>query len=213
MPDARHDDVTPSGVGGHRKGRVPRAVREQQLLDVAEELFLDKGYEATSIEDVCRRADVSRPIVYDLIGNKAALYLACVRRARGALEQALAEAVTAASDPREQLRCGADAYFRILERDPRRYELLFGTTGAVGELGEELTEERSRTVQAIAALLLDLAPEAPAERLLAYANLISGAAEQLGRWWVRNPQIPRETIVDLHATFAWSGVQGLIESA
>lgn len=198
---------------GHKKGRVPRALREQQLLDVAEELFLSQGYDATSIEDIARGAGVSRPIVYEHHGNKAGIYLACVRRARAALEQAIADAVTHTADPQEQLRVGADAYFQILERDPRRWELLFGKTGIIGELGDELARERQRTVETIAAVLGSWTGEGDEERVLAYANLISGAGEQLGRWWLANRQIPRSTIVRFHSEFAWSGASDLIGDA
>jgi AcrR family transcriptional regulator len=198
---------------GHKKGRVPRALREQQLLDVAEELFLSQGYDATSIEDIARGAGVSRPIVYEHHGNKAGIYLACVRRARAALEQAISDAVTHTADPQEQLRVGADAYFQILERDPRRWELLFGKTGIIGELGDELARERQRTVETIAAVLGSWTGEGDEERVLAYANLISGAGEQLGRWWLANRQIPRSTIVRFHSEFAWSGASALIGDA
>jgi AcrR family transcriptional regulator len=201
--------MTQESLEGHKKGRVPRAVREQQLLDVAEELFLSQGYEATSVEDIARAAGVSRPIVYEHHGNKGAIYLACVRRARAALEQAITQSVAQTADPQEQLRLGADAYFQILERDPRRWELLFGKTGVIGGLGEELARERQRTVETIAGLLSSWAAEPDPEQTLAYANLISGAGEQLGRWWLANREIPRATIVRYHSEFAWSGVGDL----
>jgi AcrR family transcriptional regulator len=192
-------------VANHKKGRVPRALREEQILDIAEELFVTKGYEQTSIEDICRIADVSRPTVYNLYENKGAIYLACVRRARTILERKLAEAALSTPDPYEQLLRGGDAHFQILEEDPRRWQLLFGKPGLIGELADELAAERFHTVDAIAALLRNYAPDADADRISAYANLISGAAEQLGRWWLYNRHIPRETICRYQADFLWSG--------
>jgi AcrR family transcriptional regulator len=204
------NNLISAGVAGHKKGRVPRALREQQLLDIAEELFLAHGYEATSIEDICRLADVSRPVVYDLFGNKAAIYLACVRRARAGLEEAIAAAAATSTDVREQFDRGADAYFKVLEHDPRRWELLFGKTGSLGELGDALATERFRTVETIAAVLRAAAPGADPDTLDAYANLISGAGEQLGRWWLRNRHISRQTVVQRHADFAWNGFGALV---
>src|ERR1700751_5834472 len=159
-------------VASHKKGRVPRALREEQILDIAEELFLTKGYEQSSIEDICRIAEVSRPTIYNLYANKGAIYLACVRRARAILERDLAEAALSTSDPYEQLVRGGDAHFKILEQDPRRWQLLFGKPGLSGELAEELAAERFHTVQAIAALLRNYAPDAAQDRIDAYANLI-----------------------------------------
>jgi AcrR family transcriptional regulator len=196
-------------IAGHKKGRVPRALREQQILDVAEKLFLAQGYDATSIEEICREADVSRPVVYDLIGNKAAIYLACVRRVRGLFEQTLDEAAGTTAEPLGKLQIGLDSWFKLLEDDPRILELLYGKAG-VGELGDELARERARTVETIIANLRDAAPQADPQRVTAYANLMSGAAEQLSRWWLANPDVPRRTIVEYIVAFVWNGVQDLL---
>lgn len=198
-----------AAIANHKKGRVPRALREEQILDIAEELFLTKGYDATSIEDICRIAEVSRPTVYHVYDNKAAIYLACVRRGRAILERDLVKAAMSTSDPYERLVRGGDAYLGILEEDPRRWELLFGKTGMVGELADELAAQRLRTVEVIAALLRDYAPDADPSRITGYANLISGAAEQFGRWWGNNRHIPREAISEYFADFVWSGARDL----
>jgi AcrR family transcriptional regulator len=196
-------------IAGHKKGRVPRALREQQILDISEALFLSKGYDATSIEEICRAADVSRPVVYDLIGNKAAIYLACVRRVRGVFEETLSEAAGSTEEPLQKLQLGIDTWFRLLEDDPRILELLYGKAG-IGELATELARERAGTVETIVANLRDAAPDVDSERINAYANLMSGAAEQLSRWWLANPDIPRQTIVGYIVEFVWNGVQQLV---
>ena len=200
---------TSGTLDGHPKGRVPRALRLKQLLDVAEELFVTEGYDGTTIEEICRIAGVSRPIVYDLIGNKAAIYLACVRRARAELERAFAAAAASSHDPQEQLAKGSEAYFELLERDPGRWQLFFGHTGIAGELADELARERSRTVRAIAAVLSRYAPGARDDVIEGYASLISGAGEQLGRWWLTHPEITRQQIVEMNTKFVWRGVRHL----
>src|SRR5436190_16193257 len=191
------DSEASAAIATHKKGRVPRALREEQILDIAEELFLTKGYEQTSIEDICRIADLSRPTVYNHYENKGAIYLACVRRARAIFERELADAALSTPDPYEQLARGGDAHLRVLEQDPRRWLLLFDQPGLTGDLADELAAERFHTVETIAALLRNYAPDADPDRISAYANLISGAAEQLGRWWLYNRHIPRETICGL----------------
>lgn len=198
-----------AAIAKHKKGRVPRALRQEQLLDIAEELFLTKGYDQTSIEDICRIAEVSRPTVYHVYDNKPAIYLACVRRGRSIVERDLVKAAMSTTDPYQRLMRGGEAFFRILEEEPRRWELLFGKAGMVGELAAELSAERFRTVQVIVALLRDYAPDADADRIEAYANMVSGTAEQLGRWWVNNRHIPRRTIVRYYADFNWSGGRDL----
>jgi len=192
--------------------RLPRAEREQQLLDVAERLFIEKGYERTSIEDVARAAGVSRPIVYDHHGSKDGLYIACVRRARGKFLERMFERVSEVTDPVQQLRAGADAFFSYIEEDPDRWTVLFGSAAVplFGKFGEELVEIGFETIAGTTALLRAAAPDADPERLELLAQSIAGAAVQLGRWWTRNRTVPRERVVERYTEFISRGVQDLL---
>jgi hypothetical protein len=64
-----------------------------------------------------------------------------------------------------------------------------------GDLSDHLTALRFETVGLIADLLRRWAPDVHDERLHATAHAISGAGEQLGRWWLQNPTIPRRRVV------------------
>ena len=66
-----------------RGGRPPRLHAEQigeQILDVATPLFLTEGYGATSIEEVAKRARMSKRTVYSRFRDKAELFGAVVHR-------------------------------------------------------------------------------------------------------------------------------------
>ena len=69
---------TGGGVG--TKG-VPRADREQQILDAAVAEFGGRGYAHASMAAIARRAGISKPLVYEYFGSKDGLYLACLNRA------------------------------------------------------------------------------------------------------------------------------------
>ncbi len=60
--------------------RMTGVQRRRQLLDIGRELFAQKGFEATSIEEVAARADVSKPVVYEHFGGKEGLYAVVVDR-------------------------------------------------------------------------------------------------------------------------------------
>jgi AcrR family transcriptional regulator len=45
-------------------------MREAQLLDLAERLFIENGYSGFSIEALCTVAGVSRPLVYKHFASK-----------------------------------------------------------------------------------------------------------------------------------------------
>jgi AcrR family transcriptional regulator len=66
-------------VNGARR-RYSSALREGQaaatrraVLDAARELFLARGYAATTLEEIAARAGVSKPTVFSAVGNKQAL--------------------------------------------------------------------------------------------------------------------------------------------
>jgi AcrR family transcriptional regulator len=203
-------------VNGHPHGRVPRAVREEQLLEVAEQVFAQQGYQGTSIEDIARTAGVTRPVVYDHFGSKEGIYLACVRRARGELERLIDEAAGTSNDPAAQLWGGINAYFEFVERHGGAWDVLFGQGSAVaGPAAEEVTRQRFATVQGIAGLLKPFVSneEVDDRAIEALAHALSGSGEQLAKWWRHNPDLTREQVAGYHMAFAWLGLEQLVQRA
>ncbi|WP_250574587.1 TetR/AcrR family transcriptional regulator [Nonomuraea sediminis] len=58
----------------------PREFDEQAAIDAAMTLFWEKGYEATSTEDLCKRTGLGRGSLYNAFGSKRHLYEEAVRR-------------------------------------------------------------------------------------------------------------------------------------
>ncbi len=50
------------------KKKLTAAARRAQLIEVGRSAFAEKGYEATSVEEIAERAKVSKPIVYEHFG-------------------------------------------------------------------------------------------------------------------------------------------------
>lgn len=102
-------------MGAVKSKRVPRAVREQQMLDAAVLTFARRGYRAASMDEIAEVAGVSKPLVYLYLNSKEELFSAVIRRERAAL----VAAVTAAVQPgrRPTASCGTDC--RASSRTPR----------------------------------------------------------------------------------------------
>ena len=54
--------------------------RREQLVAVGRSLFAEKGFGATSVEEIAARAKVSKPVVYEHFGGKEGLYAVVVDR-------------------------------------------------------------------------------------------------------------------------------------
>ena len=91
------------------KERNPNRSREL-ILDAAERLFAERGYEATSLSDVGREADLSRATPGYFFGSKADLYRAVLERCfdavRVAARSGRARAI-ASGQPVEVILAGA----------------------------------------------------------------------------------------------------------
>src|ERR1700678_3579487 len=68
------------GLAGFRPGRGPRDVRRRQVLRLGEALFAERGYSRTSMDELARCAGVTKPVIYELIGNKEQLFRACMNK-------------------------------------------------------------------------------------------------------------------------------------
>ena len=65
-------------LAGHPHRRVPRDLRRRHLLELATELFSERGFEAASMDGFAQRAGVSKPVIYDQFGSKEGLVVAVV---------------------------------------------------------------------------------------------------------------------------------------
>jgi TetR/AcrR family transcriptional regulator len=89
-----------------------------RILKNALELFSERGYDATSVREICEAAGVTKPTLYHFYGSKEGVYRAIVE---GALERFSAETIGAlASDGtlRERLVRMAQAYVDATLRQP-----------------------------------------------------------------------------------------------
>jgi AcrR family transcriptional regulator len=200
--------VQPQADGPAARRRLPRADRRAQILQAAEGVFAERGYQGTSLEDIAAGAGVTRPLIYNYFADKDELYLECLHAARGELEAAIVASASAHAQPEDMLRAGMTAYFTFVAERGKRWDMLFGGGIAVaGTVAERAEQMRFETVGKIAGLIRAAVPDQPAGKAAAYAHAMSGAGEQLAKWWRRNPHIPLADIVQYHFDMVWTGLE------
>ena len=83
-------------------------------MAAAEALFSEHGYAGTSMDEVARRAGVTKPVVYDHFRSKEDLLGACVDRVGEALARRVVEAAAVDGGPEARLRSGTRAFFAFV---------------------------------------------------------------------------------------------------
>ncbi|MFF0051093.1 TetR/AcrR family transcriptional regulator [Streptomyces sp. NPDC005498] len=98
-----------------RPGLLPVSRREA-LLAAAIPLFVERGFQAVSMEDIGAAAGISRPTVYNHFSSKAELLTAALHRETEAAWHVLSWAIVRSSTPAqaltEMVRCYADSAVR-----------------------------------------------------------------------------------------------------
>ncbi len=105
-------------TGGVGTKGVPRADREQQILDAAVAEFGERGYAHASMAAIAQRAGISKPLIYEYFGSKDGLYLACLSRAG----THLVDRVTGAQDGTTLARAGETLAAIFSALDGRRLD-------------------------------------------------------------------------------------------
>lgn len=192
--------------------RLTGKQREEQLLDVAEDLFTERGYEGVSVEDIARAAGVSRPVVYQHHGSQEGIFVACVRRARHEFEDTLVTAIaTAGGDMDELITAGGRVFLELVANDPRRWALLFtSSSGLGGDMAEQLIKLRRQTIERIADVASPYPVGLDRPSLLAAAHVISGIGEQLGHWWLAHPEEEPDHVLRMYVAAVGGAVRGLL---
>ena len=188
--------------------RLSKEARRAKLIAAGESVFSEVGYSGATMELVAAHDGVTRSLLYEHFASIDEIYLECHRAAREEMQQRLLEAaMRAGADLHGQLEAGLAAYFGYFRDRPQRFELLYGPGGPGGPLAEQTAELRFLTAEWIAAQFMEAAPVIPRDEAISGAHMISGAAEQLARWWRRNPQVSIETLVERLMAVAWPGLE------
>ncbi|OHU34359.1 TetR family transcriptional regulator [Mycobacteroides chelonae] len=107
---------------------MPRAEREQQILDAACQEFGRSGYAGMSLAAVASAVGVSKPMVLAYFGSKEQLYIACVRRAGAIVGDHIAAAMEAAPPTLALPRAVLQAIFQALAPRPSDWLVIWDQT-------------------------------------------------------------------------------------
>jgi AcrR family transcriptional regulator len=189
--------------------RLPAARRRAQLLDVALEVFADRGYHQASMNEIAEAAGVTKPVLYQHFESKEQLYLELLRDVSSQLADQVLTATSEAAGPREQVESGYRAVFRFVGEKPARFGILFAeATRRESEFRREVIRFEQAISTAVAELITIEGMDFDHRQLLGYG--IVGAAEVICRQWIEGgvDQFDADTLASQLAQLAWNGLRG-----
>jgi len=174
-------------------GRVPRPLRERQLLELAEALFAERGYGGASMDELAHRAGVTKPVVYELFGSKDGVFEACVDRSIERLAEDVVVAVRSETEPEARLRAGGIAFLRFAAENRVAWDLM----SMGGRFAEQARRARSSQAELVRGLMAEIAVGGTDPRELEVAaHAVNAAYEGVAQWMWEHPDIPIERLAD-----------------
>ncbi|MEU5631824.1 TetR/AcrR family transcriptional regulator [Streptomyces rishiriensis] len=205
-------------MGAVKTKRMPRAVREQQMLDAAVETFGRRGYMAASMDEIAELAGVSKPLVYLYLNSKEDLFTACIRREAKALVEAVRAGVRTDLPADRQLWEGLRAFFAHTAQHPHAWSVLHLQARTHGEpFAAEVAAMREEIVAFVTQLIVVAAreahrdPDLPEREVAGLAEALVGAAESLAAWTNATAGVTSRQAAATLMNFAWSGLGNLMD--
>lgn len=111
-------------MGSRERRTRERAETRERILEAARELFVQKGYEATTMRAIAERVEYTPTAIYHHFRDKDALLTELAATDFRALAQAF-QRIGAVADPIERLRKIGAAYVEFALTHPKHYQLMF----------------------------------------------------------------------------------------
>jgi AcrR family transcriptional regulator len=188
--------------------RLPRAVREQQMLDAAVNVFARNGFHETSMDSIAAEAQISKPMLYLYYGSKEELFAACIHREGVRFVEAMAPAGDPNLSPRDQLRTALFSFLNFVDKNRDSWLVLYRQAIGQQAFAGQVRSSRERLIQLVEKLLESSTknPE-PGTDFAIMAVALIGAGEAVADR-IAGGEVAVEAAADLLESLAWRGLRG-----
>lgn len=194
---------------GRKNRRLPASERRAQLIEVGRSVFAKHGFKGTSVEQIAKRARVSKPIIYEHFGGKEGLYAVVVDREMDYVVRRIVEAISSGS-PRERIEHATLAFLNYVKDHPDGFAVLSqdspltSTHGTMSSLLNDMAER-------VGSVFESSFKAAGYDRKAApiYAHALVGMVTFVGKWWTDTRKPPVEEVARHISALAWMGLRHL----
>lgn len=199
---------TRKGSGKPRR-RMAAAERREVIEQAAMEVFTERGYHGTSVDEIARRSGVTPPVLYDHFESKLALHRRLLERTRDEL-LAMWRAALAGEEPLSvRVPRSIDTWARYVEAHPYAARMFFFDTSGDPAVRNVHREVASGGLGQLGGIM---AAQAGGEPLPAHifemaSEVMRAGLAGLAIWWLDHPEVSRAEIVFVAVNTVWVGLE------
>ena len=204
------------GVPGASRRAQYSASTKRALIDVAEELFTEKGYAATSLDSIVAGARVTKGALYHHFSGKQALFEAVFERVESNASKAIQKSLRGERDPWEKAMLGLRAFLDVVQEPTYRRVVILEGPAVLGYARFREQEERStfaNVLEIVRSVLSAGHWELDEDMLQTFARIFFGAMSSAGES-VSGAEDPEAAAarVESAISFILMGFQSLAEA-
>ena len=188
-----------------------REAKRQAVLQAAAELFNERGFHATSLDDIAARLNVSKPTLYYYVKNKDEILLQCVSKGLEMTLEGIEASRAAGGNAVDQLRACMQAYADIVMQPFGMCLIRVGDEEVPEPSRTELRRMKSEIDHAFRRLVAQGVQEGslqPCDPKMT-AFVIAGALSWIGRWYQSGGQYSAAQVAEQCIGTLMHGVLGL----
>ena len=133
--------------------RLPRAVREQQMLDAAVQMFSVNGYHETSMDAIAAKAEISKPMLYLYYGSKEELFGACLDRELTRFIDGVREDIDLEQSPKDLLRNTIVSFLHYIDANRASWIVMYTQATSSQAFAHTVREGRERMIALVGRIL------------------------------------------------------------
>ncbi len=175
-----------------------RADKRDAVLRAAARLFNEKGFHATSLDEVAERLNVTKPTLYYYVKNKDQILFDCVQAGLNLVRQRIAEAASTGGTALDRLQACMAAYAQVVTQDFGMCVIRVGEDPLPAQRRAELRHLKALIDGEFRTLIEEGIAEgsiAPCDAKLA-AFTLAGAISWIGRWYRPDGELSPQQVAE-----------------
>ena len=160
------------------------------------------------MDDIARRAGVTKPVLYQHFGSKLELYLAVFDASVEDVVAAVGKGLQSTPDNRSRVTATMDVYLGFMVTEDAVYRLVFESDLVnLPAVRERVEQVNARCAEMVAAVIAEDTGLSHDQAML-LASGMHGLVQVSARNWMRSGEDrpPREQAAELVASLAWRGI-------